>query len=561
MRESRRFILCLSLLLLAGLLLFGWTVHERSPWFGQTPIGISGWNTAGTALVASHWYLEGPLDLAFGMYWTPASIETPQEARELYASYPPGAVLPVYLLSLFSGSRATPELAMGWNLFLHLLTALLLGATVVRLAIGGGTQRTLALLFGIPPFLLYLFLPSPNYEHLMGYFADQAVMAPFAAFVLLEVLRWQRDETPRTLEASQFLVAFYGCLTDWLFYFLILTVAVVRLVRGGLAGGIRPFARNMVLLATPALCALLLFLLQLWHLGALDQLQDRLLFRSGIDASPSVLAMSGGEKGLGPLQTFFWQSHIPNGFGQIGKYLILLNSGAVLLFLLAGLAWRLRRRAFSPRVTDSGYLLCLLAAPPWLYLLAFPGHNNMILHFFAALKFAPLIAAGTFGAVPVGLALLINPPRYCGPLRAAIASIALMLAVIYSLAVTPARAALYEQIDPSNDLQEMGRFIGANTGYSDVVFSPVFEVRPKPPQRMYHAMKQVYRVETVDEMRQILQNATGKYRVMLLIESDVDINHLSTDLQRVIHMAESSVNSGEFRMYSFSGTALLDHPG
>ncbi|MCC6143064.1 MAG: hypothetical protein IT368_04570 [Candidatus Hydrogenedentes bacterium] len=559
MRVSRGFILCLFLLLVAALLLFGWTVHERAPWFGMTPIGISGWNTAGTALVASHWYREGALDLVFGMYWTPASIETPQEARDLYVSYPPGAVLPVYLISLFAGSRPSPEMVMGWNLFVHFLTAILLGAALYVLCARYRLPAAATAGLSAAPCLVYLFAPSPYYEHLMGYFADQAVMAPFAAYLLVEVFRWGRaeDEVSWRVETLQGAIALYGCLTDWLFYFLILCTFLARLIRGRLGNRPITIIRRTALMAAPAALALALFALQLWRLGAFDRLLHRAAFRSGLAQSNSILAPPGDGGILHPLSSFFWQRHIPTGFGEAGKILILIASGALLLALLGAAAAWTRRRPLAPSTVDAVSFLWLLAAPSWLYLLAVPGHNNMILHFFTALKFAPLLAAGSFGALPLAAAAALGRQR-ASLVPAGLAFLTLAASILYCWSVAPQRARLFEAIDTSDDLQHLGRFIGAQASDNDVLFSPTLVVEGKPPQRMYHAMKEVHPAQTWADMTRILKKITGDYRVGLLLERERTPQELPNPLQQFAQAATRIVASGDFKIYWMPKAAFLD---
>jgi hypothetical protein len=180
----------------------------------------------------------------------------------------------------------------------------------------------------------------------------------------------------------------------------------------------------------------------------------------------------------------------------------------------------------------------------------------MILHLFTALKFAPLIVAGIFGAIPLAL-IALGPERLrSGRFPLAFASGVIGLAVVYVLAVSPARTHLFEQIDPSAELQEMGRFIGANTGYSDVLFSPQIEVKPKPPQRMYHAMKLVHHVENVAEMQQLLPPMESDYRVGLLLDAATDPDLLPRDFLRFAEHAENIRKSGRYRLYFISGSAF-----
>ncbi len=370
--------------------LFAISVHARAPWFGQTNLNMAGAMTAGTCTVASHWHREGAWNLRFVLYWEPDAIETPTPAtRTPYVSFPPGAVLPIHLLGKITGTGPTPHLVMAYNLANHLLVSLILGLTMLLLARAMGFTPAMGLLPAFSTATMYLFLPSPYFEHQMGYFSDQAVMLPFALTLLLEVLR--RTTSPHThkaLAAAQAFVLFWGTLTDWLFLFIALCLYLVRLRSPGsefTLQRVHPpgseftlqrvpslppvwssaaccrFARRSTLFWLPPALAVALFLLQIMHLHAFSDLFQRFAYRTGMD-NRGFLSLTPGPEELSlksfhtfTLDTVFWKNFIPTAFGPWGTTLLFTAFGVLALLTMHALVTRLRSRAATarPQIADA----------------------------------------------------------------------------------------------------------------------------------------------------------------------------------------------------------------
>ena len=109
--------------------LFIYSVHLRAPWFGYMPLDDNlGWQTGSTLKFTDYWYQEGPLKLGFTMLENPPSVEFPRlQDRGIYSSYPPGAIIPVYLYCRVAGHAPDTRSIMIINLAGQLLIALCLG--------------------------------------------------------------------------------------------------------------------------------------------------------------------------------------------------------------------------------------------------------------------------------------------------------------------------------------------------------------------------------------------------------------------------------------------------
>lgn len=508
-------------LLIAWCGLFAHSVHERRDWFGHTPIGMSGWLTAGSALVAGHWRREGAWNLRFALYWAPDSVELDHAAREAYISFPPGAILPLHALALARGTPPDPALVMAWNLACQAGIALLLGFLLYRLYRRAGALPNAAGLLAAPAPLLYLYLPGPYFEHQMGYFSDHAVLFPILLFIALETRRRNGGRRVEAgLGALQAATVFLGALTDWLF-FVVLGVALMW--RAGHAI-VQRSARPLLLaalMAAPAALALGLYLLQLHALDAFGALRERAAHRAGMSADPGFLQrmLNDGPQGWRALFHFslerlFWTGHMPAAYGALGKWLALAAYPA-LAALLAWAAWARRRSApGSAAAWPILHTAALLGLPPLLYYQAFQGHHNFLFHSFTALKFAPWIAAGVFSLLPA-LALTLAGRAHGGMAKAA-GAILLLCAGLFAWQLQPQRAHLFDTLDPDLSHEEIGRFIAAHTDWQDVVFSPDHEIGPMPPQFIYHSGKQVHRARSVAEIAAAVEGIEVPFTINLL---------------------------------------------
>jgi len=102
-REQFQAVICIFLLLGITVAVFDYTVEIRKPYFGELSDGLSMFLTGSTLEFAKNWYIEGPLNLKFGMFENPRSIEfTNLSSRGAYLSYLPGSIIPIYSLSVIT---------------------------------------------------------------------------------------------------------------------------------------------------------------------------------------------------------------------------------------------------------------------------------------------------------------------------------------------------------------------------------------------------------------------------------------------------------------------------
>jgi len=560
----------LVLLILFVCAAFGLSVRQRAPWFGDTGANMAGAMTAGTAGMAAQWYRDGGWHLGFVMYWEPRSIETPTLVSRIpYVSYPSGAVIPIYFLSLALGEPPSPSIVMAYNLANQALIALLLALLVYGLFCRMAFHSFAAALTAGIAASLYLWMPSPFWEHQMGFFSDQAVLLPWALFVFLEMLR-ENVETARARRAIsvvQGLTAFWGVYTDWLFLLVTICAFLVRVFRGGFRRPWKRFLLESILFWLPVAIALVVFLVQIHHAGALTDLAARFTYRTGVDGNAGrLLRTAPGEWSWRSLfalsfDSRFWSVFIPQGYGGAGKPLILLSAALFLLGISGLFLFKLPclRRKFAINVEsragagDALSVMFLFLAPCFIHYQLLKEHSSFFLHSFAALKLALPLAVTPFVLAP---AALVSELPFRGGLtreavRYAVIMISVLCAVAYLCAVNPQRNAFYAQQRPGN-YERPGAFIAANTRFEDIVVSNNFTI---PRNFIVFSMKQVHQIRDIEDIQRVVKGVDGEY-VLNLFSNGSEHYEPSSGLAALAAIAERKIDEGDFHLRKISRRAF-----
>lgn len=552
------------LMLTAGL--FYYSVQIRAPWRGALAAGHHQWLSGSTVKFARNWYAEGATTLEFLMLELPRSVEFPTlESRQPYLSYPPGAVIPLYLVSKLRGKEPTPARLMAFNLANHFLVALILALTVLcflrRLGAGMGGAFGLATI----PVLSELLLPGPLYWHQNVYFSDQAVILPFASIVFLEVLRDQAHMRSGRLllGAAQVCILFLGMLTDWLFAFVSLAVYVKRLVHGELGKTVRAFVWASARFWFPVALALALFACQLVRYNGLDHLARIFLFRAGLDQVGAEYAQ--------PFSAVFWRQYIPTAYGAWAMTLLWGSLALVVLTAMYALMQRVCARPIDPRVSRTASLMGMLLTPCFLQVYAMQNHSAI--HDFSTLKFslpfatlpfvlAPVLVAAFFDIdlTRIGVACrgLVRAESLRGTDRRRQMPVAVVLLVLVAIVYTTREHPRFRELfpQPHPEFAALGEFLHKETEYRDIVFSPTIEIKGAPPQQLAYAMKMVYLADSVASIRQKL-DALGDadYVVDIVMPRNEEI--AAPDVRELTAAAYDIRETEGYRLYKVSRAEFM----
>lgn len=526
----------------------------------MSPAAYHQWPAASTLVFVNNWLNEGPLNLHFALFQAPASVETSTlDQRSLYVSYPPGALLPVYLLlktveilvpNIGQNRSSQILILIAWNSLLHLLLVFTLCGMVFFLGYKLGFDRLNCTLLATVPAIIQFHNAQSLYYHHIFYFTDSAVLLPFILYVFLEFIR-TFHASPLVLRIAQVLLMFYGVFTDWLFVFVALTIYFMRLIRQEITlplsfSACFRFLGHSFLFFSPLVLAISLWLYQIMHLGAdSGDLATLLGERMG-----TTLDFDDYMRYL--VTAMF--SHIKDGYGVIGMLAIY----ATIYLTLSGRKFMVAElRQNNPAIT----LYFMLIIPCFVYLLFFLEHAWD--HEFSALKFSPALSI-CFVILPI-LILQMQKKNHLTPFiqLANKKSISLVATIGLTSAVAYGYFQVYDHqsvtkffAPPDHGSRIIGDFVRKNTSYHDVVFSKDYAVDLLPPQALYFTNKLVYPASNLDDVyaktKNIEQDFTIKIFHILSTDNEKNMQTLA-DFMATQDLHTTTEREGALALQAFSG--------
>lgn len=449
---------------------FAWTVHVRSPWFGVLSRDGHQWQSAQTLLYTRNWHREGGWKLRWLQLDEPASIAYPTIAeRKPYPSFPPGAPMSIYFISRLAGMEPSVPLIMAWNLFNHLAVTTLITLTCYIALLRLRWRVRDAAIASVVPTAVLLFSPAPMYWFQNVYYADEAVILPFALLIFLEIAR------PRHGALLQGIVCFWGMMTDWLFA-PIIAVMVFRRRYGAIAGGAGAVA---------------LILMQTFSAGLMPLLMNRFMVRTGFNQTGQFLK--------GDFYNAFWSGHTARGYGQEAVWILWL----ALFITLVALLWRRRSRTLSRAAGWAALMTLPCFALPYLL------QNHSRIHPYTSLKMGIPLAAGlVFIPVLLAAAARVNLAGFSRQGRLTLWLVPWLVLCAGVMAEPWGRmTSLFPQPDPL--FEKVGLLLREKTGYTDLVFSEDLQIDTYAPQALAHSMRRVYPMQAMDEMMGRFPEARG----------------------------------------------------
>jgi hypothetical protein len=265
-------------------------------------------------------------------------------------------------------------------------------------------------------------------------------------------------------------------------------------------------------------------------------------FRSGISQEGSELITNG-------LTNF--KGHILLGYGEIGFYALCFS----LLFLVTVLLFiffeKILKKDVDLRIKRTGALMVMLVIPCILQVLVFRNHS--VIHNFSVLKFSVVLATIPFVLGPISIYLILkNRIKFIDVSLVSFKKIKIDFGLLIIFLILFAAAGFYvvnehphyKELFPENNynFSVMGNSIQKNTQYSDIVFSPDFEILSVPPQQLSYSMKKVYKINSMGDIKNFTKGLSGYHIVVMFI------GHPTQKWERVLVNA-TLVKDGDYYYY------------
>ncbi len=204
----------------------------RFPYIHQLPVFDLDYITAVIIGWARNWWIEGPWHMLFSLPYAPLSVETatPDLRSGMYGSWPPGAMVSLYLVAVLTHTEPNITMINWLNVAGHGLIALSLAMSGY---VAAGVLHRPAIervALAILAACLVLFPRGPVYFFSQVYSFDTHIVVFYALLVFaatLEVAAASRTGATRCYRA-QLAILISGLFVDWLFYIVYAVWFVLR---------------------------------------------------------------------------------------------------------------------------------------------------------------------------------------------------------------------------------------------------------------------------------------------------------------------------------------------
>lgn len=404
-------------------------------------------------------------------------------------------VLPIYFVAKLLGKEPTHSIVIAVNLTQHFLIGLFVAFTMFTFLSSLNVDRLSSVLLSVLSGGYIYFMPQLMYWFSVQYTWETAIILPSILIILCEVLRDTCAQTRRkVIEFAQSLLLFWASLVFCSSLLLSAIVYLKRILTFEFSGGHKRFLKKTALFWLPQCLGWGLFLIQVHSVHRVKGLLERGLFRSGFGL--------GGGTGASHHFQKFWHTYISLAYGRLGEYLLLLSSAiylAVLFYVL--LRTRKGTHEISPPSKQLLGLIGIIIVPSLLYVYLLQNsagtHPSSTLHFCVPLATVPLILLPILIFSVFGKNISDHRLGKC----AVIPLLLFLIGVIHIRCEYHNYERFFLQSPRDPMAEGVGTSIHKHAKFRDVVFSSDIEIKPYPPYLMSYAMKRVYRVDSMEQVR------------------------------------------------------------
>jgi hypothetical protein len=506
---------CVAVLVMLLLVFFGYSMFYNKAFSGYEAQGTHIWLSASTVKFVNNWLEEGPLKLNFIMYEYPDSFEfNGTDERKAYISYPPGAIIPPYILAKVLHKS---EIQVGFikqflkmKFLLDTLLVSLIIYSVFRVTLCLPRSNT-AIITSIVFSLLWMCLPINLYYLRNIYFSDQCIITVVFLFILLEIYDEyfsKKHLLKHFYIGLKFIVSLYGVLTDWYFLFVLFVswlVKVALLIKS--KDKLIKIVLASLVYILPVFFGIGLFYIQIIHI---PDYNDIILYKMTSRMSGKV---DGIENNIGGIINNFTANY-PMGW-------LLVSLLVISLFVVIK-----KYKSFPKKYRSLTVIMTIIYVPPVLQVLVFQNHSAI--HEFSMLKFAlPMIFSIVILTVCI-LELIRLPDANIviqieNDLRNIKVRLLYLIIIVFSV--------LYSGMLNMNIYYFQSRInvpvsyerenlVRSNHSFSDVYFSFTESIAANPPQYLAVSKKLIYKIDSVPEIFEKFTNLNPDARILLMVNKE-----------------------------------------
>ena len=526
-----------------NLLLWSLLLTLVSPFLDRMPVNnrfsrIIDWQLVSTKKFVDIWLREGIIKNKFRLMEDPDSVEflrgrywiwckatgreppySPNWGRLTYPFYPIGHELLIFSIAKLLGLREVSMRFLGIYAFIYQLITVLIFTLILKEFLEGKLKDKLLLFllvaFGVS---LIWFNALFGYAYLFNFFSDLAGLLPL---MILLLLRLNGELISKPFGEPLYLAVWlWGVFTDHIFIFLgISLIAFDLLVLLKQRKEKEIFRRDLIFFSFSLLVLISLYLYSYGYYPLLEAFKAKLLVR-GVGDKGFYSVFSLYDMLLSDYPIFILEV----AFGKIGKYIYLISVISI-FFIFSDFLKLIRDGGELGRVLRRDLLIPLfLIFTPVLNLLALPSHT--INHWFPFIKISFGISFSII-YITHRLVILIKerfPLIKEGLLIGVFLGLNLIVSYVFGYQLS---TSYFNVIFSKNTLmpdyyRELMRVIKLETGYKDIVFSPLIEARTNPPSFLASSLKRIYYVENLSDIASLTRHLGGKDFNIVIILSRYD---------------------------------------
>ncbi|MCF8339964.1 MAG: hypothetical protein K9I82_03230 [Chitinophagaceae bacterium] len=468
------------------------TINIRNNSFGKISPDSFTFLTGSTTVFTNNWINQNPFHINFALYEKPFSVESVKN-QSLYISYPPGSIVPIYILCKVFNTKATPKLIMAYNMFNHLLISLLLSFLTLLLIKDLDYNWIGKLILSLISGLSYLYFKALLIWHQIIYFADTAVLPLFFLVIFLELFKdkYPTNKHTRKLNIFQSFIIICGTLTDWLFIPLLLCMYIKRLLNNQIrTNSIKIFFKETLNFFLPAIISFLLFCYQLTALNGWKLLENRFLSRI---SKKEVIIL---EKSI---KHTFWVKHIMKfSDGYLIMFFALLSLFVIITFNI--IKNKIKKDVIFKNKNETPLIFNILLIsfiPCILY--NFIVKNHADIHPFSVAKFGIIFSLTISLIIPLLINDFFNSPKISQnhiwlKINSYIKKLYPFIGILLSIYLIQISRSIkiINRYQENDTLQKIGYFIKKNTNFYSTIFSDSYVQYQNPPQQVALTYKLIY---------------------------------------------------------------------
>ncbi|MDR2596422.1 MAG: hypothetical protein LBC76_03780 [Treponema sp.] len=514
---------CAVVIIMLILVCFGYSLFYNNAFSGYEAQGKYIHLSASTVKFVNNWLKEGPLKLNFIMYEYPDSIEFNRTAeRNAYISYPPGAIIPPYILAKFLHKS---EIQVGFikqflkiKFLLDTLLVCLIFYSIFRITLRL-THRNMIVITSIILALSWMCIPVNLYYLRNVYFSDQCIITVVLFFILLEIYNdvfVKRPILKYFYLGFKFVVSLYGVLTDYYFLFVLFISWLVKIIP--LIKSKRNF-KKIVLVSLvyvlPVLLGIGLFIIQIIQVPNYGSYILRILkFRtygqirwSGTGNAYNLFILY-----ISKILEYFWVN-IPFG--------LLLIISLVIFIIIA----KIRNKSFLEKYRALFNIITIIYVPPVLQVFVLQNHSAG--HEFSILKFAlpvifviviiPIIVLDLKRTLDASITIKLNKEDSLKNIKIQILYLIIILSSVLFNSILNIDKHYYQSRIGDSVSYERENLIRSNYNFSDVYFSFTESIYANPPQHLSVSKKLIYKIDSIPVIFKKFPNLSSDARLLLMV--------------------------------------------